>query len=58
MFALLVTSESIISSFVRVRRVHKRTTAVLDRETGPELTWEWTLAFVVCAALAGVFKNR
>jgi hypothetical protein len=37
---------------------HKRTTALLDRETGPELTWEWTLAFVVCAALAGVFKNR
>ncbi len=31
--------------------------APLDRETGPDLTWLWTLA-VVCAALAGVFKKR
>ncbi len=31
----------------------------LDRETGPaDLTWQWTLAVVVCAALAGVFKKR
>ena len=32
--------------------------APLDRETGPDLTWQWTLAVVVCAALAGVFKKR
>ncbi len=31
---------------------------LLDRETGPDLTWQWTLAVVVCAALAGVFKKR
>ena len=35
-----------------------RTAAPLDRETGPDLTWQWTLAVVVCAALAGVFKKR
>ncbi len=37
-----------------------RTAALLDRETGPraDLTWQWTLAVVVCAALAGVFKKR
>ncbi len=28
--------------------------ALLDRETGPDLTWQWTLAVAVCAALAGV----
>ncbi len=32
--------------------------ALLDRKTGPDLTWQWTLAVVVCAALAGVFKKR
>ncbi len=31
---------------------------LIDRETGPDLTWQWTLAVVVCAALAGVFKGR
>ena len=35
-----------------------RTAAQLDRETRPDLTWQWTLAVVVCAALAGVFKKR
>ncbi len=49
---------------VRVRACaygsHDRTGALLDRETGPDsgLTWQWTLAVVVCAALAGVFKKR
>ena len=39
---------------------HNRTAAaaLLDRETGPDLTWQWTLAVVVCAALAGVCKKR
>ena len=32
--------------------------ALIDRETGPDLTCQWTLAVVVCAALAGVFKKR
>ena len=49
--------------FVRVRMAltygsHNRTAAPLDRETGPDLTWQWTLAVVGCAALAGVFKKR
>ncbi len=35
---------------------HNRTAALLDGETGPDLTWQWTLAVVVCAALAGVCK--
>ncbi len=47
---------------VRVRAsgycAHNRTGALLDRETGPDLTWQWTLAVVVCAALAGGFKKR
>ena len=37
------------SELVRVRA---------SRETGPDLTWQWTLAVVGCAALAGVFKKR
>ncbi len=40
---------------------HNRTAALLDRETGPNLTWKWTLAVVACAALgaaAGVFKRN
>jgi hypothetical protein len=28
----------------------------MDRDTGLDLTWQWTLAVVVCAA--GVFKKR
>jgi hypothetical protein len=38
---------------------HNRTAAaaLLDRETGPDLTRQWTLAVVVCAALAGVCKK-
>ncbi len=36
-----------------------RTEALLDvRGPGPDLTWQRTLAVVVCAALAGVFKRR
>ena len=35
---------------VRVARKEVRITlAPLDRETGPDLTWKWTLAVVVCA---------
>ncbi len=34
------------------------TGALLDRETGPDLSWQWTLAVVVCAALSGIFKKR
>jgi hypothetical protein len=37
---------------------HNRTAASLDVRGpgGPDLTWQRTLAVVVCAALAGVFK--
>ena len=35
-----------------VRPCHRETAG------GPELTRQWTLAAVVCAALAGVFKKR
>ena len=42
---------------VRVRAIrygaHNRTLAgaLLDRETGPDLTWQWTLAVVMCGRL-------
>ena len=38
---------------------HNRTGTLLDvRGPGPDLTWQRTLAVVVCAALAGVFNKR
>ncbi len=38
--------------------LHNRTAASLDaRRPGPDLTWQRTLAVVVCAALEGVFKG-
>ncbi len=40
------------------RTDRRSSSTTLDRETGPDLTWQWTLAVVVCAALAGVFKKR
>ena len=48
---------------VRVRMdtygLHNRTAASLDaRGPGPDLTWQRTLAAVVCAALEGAFKGR
>jgi hypothetical protein len=30
---------------------------LIDRETGPDLTWQWALAVAVRAALAGVFNK-
>ncbi len=58
MFGLLGASVEV----VRVRAVtygaHNRTGALLDRETGSDSTWQWTLAAVVCAALAGVSKKE
>ncbi len=33
---------------VRMDRTIAHWAAPLDRETGPDLTWEWTLAVVVC----------
>jgi hypothetical protein len=60
----------LLGAFVELRVVvragtygaHNRTAAaaLFDRETGPDLTcqWQWTLAVVVCAALAGVCKKR
>ena len=43
---------------VRMDRTIAHCGALWDHETGPDLTWKWTLAVVVCAALAGVFKKR
>ncbi len=63
MLELLASGASV--ELVRVRASaygsHNRTAAPLDRETGhygPDLSWQWTLGVVVCAALAGVFKVR
>jgi hypothetical protein len=61
MFGLLGASRAV--EVVRARAstygAHNRTAALLDRETGPDLTWQWTLVVVVCAALAGVcIKKR
>ncbi len=52
-----------VPELVRVRAsthgAPNRTAALLDvRGPGPDLTWQRTLAVVVCAALAGVFKRR
>ena len=63
---------SILFSFLRTRDEHVwaswglrqarasscECVSLLDRETGPDLTWQWTLAVLVCAALARVFKKR
>ena len=59
MLGLLATVLGASVKLVRVRAsAYNRTAALLDRETGPDLTWQWTLAVLVCAALAGVFKKR
>ena len=63
MLGLLATvlgaSVKLVDPLVRVRAsAYNRTAALLDRETGPDLTWQWTMAVLVCAALAGVFKKR
>ena len=43
---------------LRMVRTIAQRPRLTDRETGPDLTWQWTLAVVVCAALAGVCKKR
>ena len=61
MLGLLATVLGASVKLVRVRAsasAYNRTGALSDRETGPDLTWQWTLAVLVCAALAGVFKKR
>ena len=61
MLGLLATVLGASVKLVRVRAsAYNRTAALLDRETGPDLTWQWTTSMdvVVCAALAGVFKKR
>ena len=64
MLGLLATvlgaSVKLVDPLVRVRAsAYNRTAALLDRETGPDLTWQWTTSMevLVCAALAGVFKK-
>ena len=61
MLGLLATVLGASVKLVRVRAsAHNRTAALLDRETGPDLTRQWTTSMevLVCAALAGVFKKR
>ena len=54
MFRLLGASVELVRGRASTYGAHNRTAALLDRETGPDSTWQWTLAVVVCAALAGV----
>ena len=59
MLGLFATVLGASVKLVRVRAsAHNRTAAqdLLDRETGPDLTWQWTTSMEV--ALAGVFKKR
>ena len=61
MLGLLATVLGASVKLVRVRAsAYNRTAALLDRETGPDLTWQWTTSMevLVCAALAGVLKKR
>ena len=58
MFGPLGASVKLVRVRASAYGAHDRTAALLDRETGPDLTWQWTLAVLVCAALAGVFKKR
>ena len=61
MFGLLRASVELVRVRASTHGAHNRTAALLlvvDCETGPDVTWQWTLAVVVCAALAGVFKKR
>ena len=58
MFGLLGASVEVVRVRASTYGAHNPTATPLDRETGPDLTWQWTLAVVVCAALAGVFKKR
>ena len=59
MFGLLGASVEVVRVRASTYGARNRTAALLDRETGPDsdLTWQWTLAVVVCAALAGVLRN-
>ena len=57
MLGLLGASVELVRVRASTYGSDNRTAAPLDRETGPDLTWQWTLAVVVCAALAGVFRN-
>ena len=60
MFRLLGAEPGAVELVVRASTygAHNRTAALLDRETGPDLTWPWTLEgkVVVCVALAGVYN--
>ena len=44
MLGLLATVLGASVKLVRVRAsAYNRTAALLDRETGPDLTWQWTI---------------
>jgi hypothetical protein len=59
MLGFLGASVEVVRGRASTYASHNRTlSGPIDPETGPDLTWLWTLAVVVCAALAGVFKKR
>ena len=53
MFGLLGASVEVVRARASRYGAHNRTGALLDRETGPDLTRQWTLAVVVCGRLEG-----
>ena len=59
MLGFLGASVEVVRGRASTLGSHNRTLSGPVRPwTGPDLTWKWTLAVVVCAALAGVFKKR
>ena len=61
MLGFLGASVEVVRGRASTYGSHNRTGTLLDvRGPGPDLTWQRTvtLAVVVCAALAGVFKKR
>ncbi len=58
MFGLLGASVEVVrvrasSRYGATVRTIALTGALFDRETGPDLTWQWILAVVVCGRLQG-----
>ena len=63
MFRLLGAEPGAVELVVRASTygAHNRTAALLDRETGPDLTWPWTLELedkvVVCVACGNELRS-
>ncbi len=59
MLGFLGASVEVVRGRASTYGSHNRTAASLDaRRPGPDLTWQRTLALVVCAALEGALKGR